>query len=282
MAPTTLEDVSRSILPLCFESGFEDVHYGTKGTGFLVRRNGALWLATAAHCVPGDRSGVRVPRDEDASEWMTLGDSAALEARDGVEDSASADLAVVRVLNSEAEVAPAINLDAILIASEMASGDLVWVAGYPAVANWIDFDRDPPEHRQQRHRVDAWYDAPDPSSAYMHVILLGFVEATDGLSGSPVFLRHAEKWRFAGVLTRAGGGEWSWGRFVHAELLLNLLTRRGCASGPHDRLAPVERGAQPAPLHRGSSTTSRSNTTTSSKGTGWAFSAKIVPRRRML
>jgi hypothetical protein len=107
----------------------------------------------------------------------------------------------------------------------MIPGDRVWLAGYPAVANWINFDGERPAHEQQRHRVTAWYHGPDPSSLHMHVILLGPADATDGMSGAPILLKRGERWRFAGVLTRAGQESWSWGRFVHAELLLHLLRK---------------------------------------------------------
>jgi hypothetical protein len=233
MTPKALDDLARAILPLCFLSEHAEVHYGTKGTGFLIRRQGVLWLATAAHAVEGDRGYVRVPRDEDANEWMTFGTSSALEAREGVEDSAAADLAVFRVLDSEADVAPVIDLDTLPIAKTMTPGDQVWFAGYPAGPNHIDYDGESPKQRQQRERVTAWYDGPD-SSLFMHIILIGFLMgATDGFSGSPVFLKHDGAWSFAGVLTRASGGEWGFGRFIDADTLLYLTDKsyRECPSG---------------------------------------------------
>ena len=92
MNPTTpLETVPEAVLPLGFASDYDEAPFGAKGTCFLVRRNGVLWIVTAKHAV-GDRIGyVRVPHSADSLKWLEFGATSTIDPPPGEEDSAALD-----------------------------------------------------------------------------------------------------------------------------------------------------------------------------------------------
>ncbi len=225
--PTPLESVLESILPLGFSSDVAEAPYGAKGTCFLVKRRGVVWVVTAKHAI-GEQTGyARIPRNADSVEWLELGYTSTIDAAPGTEDSAAADLTVIRVLSSGVDIAPAVDLDHLALTREATTGDRVFMAGFPAggLSNEIRYEAPVVNIQRQRFQVEAAYVRPD-TSKHMHIVqmgALGHVTSMDGMSGSPVLLKHGDYFGFAGVLTRAGTGAFCLARFVEADLLVSLL-----------------------------------------------------------
>ena len=143
---------------------------------------------------------------------------------------------MLRVLNHwHPAIAPPLDLDAWAFTEQASPGDRVLIVGFPAagLANTIDYEPGRVVVSRQRFLCEGAYVMPDPSAENLHIVQLGTlgnVSCIDGLSGSPVFLKHGDHFSFAGVLLRGGPGAFGTARFVQASFLLGLVD--GAVLGP--------------------------------------------------
>jgi hypothetical protein len=224
-----LESVVECILPLGFASDFEEAPFGAKGTCFLVRRRGAVWVVTAKHAIGEQTGRAMVPHNADSVKWLELGMTSTIDAEDGNEDSAAADLTAIRVPAPPADMASPLDLDALAVSVEATVGDRIFTAGFPASGLLNEVEYSTPIHlHRQRFQLEGVYVGPSGSKHMqtMRFGVLGVVTSLDGMSGSPVFLKHEGFFSFAGVLTRAGSGPFCLAQFIEANLLLRLLDHR--------------------------------------------------------
>jgi hypothetical protein len=189
-----LESVIEAVLPLGFASEHPEVPFGAKGTCFLVRCHGVLWVVAAKHSI-GEMTGYcRVPRNADSLEWLDLGWTSTIDAHPNDEDSAYADLTVIRVLTGAPDIARPIDLDDLALTDEASIGDVLVVPGFPVhgLTNEVQYGETTVRITRQRFVLEATYEGLD-SSQHLHIArvgLLGHVRNLDGMSGSPVFLKH--------------------------------------------------------------------------------------------
>jgi hypothetical protein len=224
---TPLESVIEAVLPLGFATDYPEIPFAAKGTCFLVRCHGVLWVVAAKHSI-GEMTGYcRIPRNADSLEWLDLGWTSTIDAHPNDEDSAYADLTVIRVLTEAPEIAKPIDLDDLALTKEATLGDVLVIPGFPihGLTNEVEYGEATVRIKRQRFLLEATYEGFD-SSQHLHLArvgLLGNVLNLDGMSGSPVFLKHCGLFSFAGVLLRAGGGTFSLARFVQIHVLRTLL-----------------------------------------------------------
>jgi hypothetical protein len=186
------EEVSR---PVIFEHEGTEYSYWGKGSSFLISTSRQCYWVTAAHVLknlggsvqslrvfPSDQSRVSLPFNQQCT------------IRTGPRDDEDhKDVFVLRIDLSEFDSSgdsPLVTQDidqGTLAAEDLRPDDVLWVIGYPAESNFIDYDSH--KIKTTRSVIRGVY-AGFSISEHCHKLTIASsikLESYDGLSGSPVF-----------------------------------------------------------------------------------------------
>lgn len=191
------EEASR---PVIFEYEDSKFPYWGKGSSLLLANSQSYFWITAGHVLanmggsvqalrifPSDHSRISLPFNEQYTITKGLTD-----------DEDYKDIFALRINIKEFEDfgdAPLIAQDAdrgILPAEQLTLGDELWVIGYPAESNFIDYDCG--QIRNTRSVIRAIYRGPSVSDHCHEVRIESSIHLNsyDGLSGSPVFYMRSQ------------------------------------------------------------------------------------------
>lgn len=186
--------------PVIFEHGDSDFPYWGKGSSFLLANSKNYYWITASHVLtnmggsvqalrifPSDHSRISLPFNEQYTITTGL-----------IDDEDYKDIFALRINIKEFEEfgdAPLIAQDAdrgILPAEQLTLGDELWIIGYPAESNFIDYDCG--QIRNTRNVIRAIYRGPSISDHCHEVRIESTIRlhSYDGLSGSPVFYMRSQ------------------------------------------------------------------------------------------
>ena len=225
-----LKTVLSCARPIYFRSDFPGHELFGKGTCFIVKASGAIWLATAAHCLAnGMLDDLAVPRFLPGPGRAPIGDffqpiALAGPVPEDEDDTAGFDVVMIRTNEIDHPDALDLEDEAFLAPLEHARrGDPVRITGFPgSLANGIDRR----EIAVQAFHTDGQYGSPT-SSKHLHqftIDLVGKVTDLDGMSGGPLFYVRAGRYFFAGVVVR-GSAESKNAHFVDGRWLPVLAER---------------------------------------------------------
>lgn len=194
--------------PILFEHDDPEFSYWGKGSSFLVANSNGFFWVTASHVLantggcaqslrifPSDHSKVSLPFNEKFTIRTGLTD-----------DKDYKDLFVLRVDLKEFDDSGdtplvAQNIDqGVLPAEDLVPGDELWVIGYPAESNYVDYEIGAIKNTRSvirgiyrgRSIFDHCHELKIDSSIML--------DSYDGLSGSPVFSRRPKNPGMAGVV----------------------------------------------------------------------------------
>ena len=181
--------------PVIFELADNDFPYWGKGTSILLANSRCYYWATAAHVLrnlggtadklrifPSDESRVSLPFNEQYSVKL-----------DEVNDEEFKDVLVLRIDVDEFDAAGDAPLAAqdleegLHYTEDLQKGDELWIIGYAAENNYIDYERE--SIKSTRSVIRAIY-AGRSASDHCHTLNVESsirLDSFDGLSGSPVF-----------------------------------------------------------------------------------------------
>jgi hypothetical protein len=233
------EETSR---PVIFEHGDSKFPYWGKGSSFLLANSKSYYWITASHVLtnmggsvqtlrifPSDHSRISLPFNEQYT--ITKGST---------DDEDYKDIFALRINIKEFEDfgdAPLIAQDAnrgVLPAEQLTLGDELWVIGYPAESNFIDYDCG--QIRNTRTVILAIYRGPSVSDHCHEVGIESSIRlhSYDGLSGSPVFYMRSQVHDeqtvlyplFVGMLLR-GTASSSLAHFVSMSVISRIISLAG-------------------------------------------------------
>jgi hypothetical protein len=190
-----MHDFEETARPVIFEHPDEAFSYWGKGSSMLLANAKHYFWVTASHVLkntggtaqalrifPSDDSRISLPFDEQYTIKPEL-----------TEDEDYRDVFVLRINLKEFDDsgdAPLVAQDAeqgLLPAEGLAVGTVLWIIGYPAERNEIDYEQG--RIKNSRAVIRALYVGPS-SADHCHIARVSSsicLESFDGLSGSPVF-----------------------------------------------------------------------------------------------
>jgi hypothetical protein len=234
------ESVSR---PVIFEHDDPNFSYWGKGSSFLISNASNFYWVTAAHvlknlggCVdsvrifPSDGSRISLPFNEK----YTIN-------KGSTDDEEYKDVFVARIDLARFDTsgdAPLVAQDieqGLLSATQLKPNDELWVIGYPAESNFIDYDFN--KIKNTRSVLRAIY-LGESTNAHCHELLMETsvrLDSYDGLSGSPVyFLKPQDQGgkivkypMLVGMLIR-GTASSRIAHFVNSDVLSNVINLAEC------------------------------------------------------
>ena len=232
---SSFEKASR---PILYEYDHPDFAYWGKGSSFLIANSRHFYWVTAAHVLanakahvdslrifPSDGSRISLPFNEQ----FTVN-------KDVADDEDYKDVLVLRVdLHNfdKSGDAPLVAQDlesGVLSADALKPSDELWVVGYPAESNYIDYESS--KISNTRSVLRGIYNGRS-SSMHCHELRMETsvsLESYDGLSGSPVYhmkrqIRGQEELMFpmlVGMVLR-GTASSRLARFVGSDVLMNII-----------------------------------------------------------
>ncbi len=190
-----MNDFEQTARPVIFEHPDDAFPYWIKGSSILLANSKHFFWITATHVLknmggtvqalrifPSDSSRISLPLNEQYTIKSELS-----------EDEDYRDVFALRIdIRSFADSgdAPLIAQDTeqgLLHAEDLPGGAILWIIGYPAERNEIDYEQG--RIKNSREVIRAEYMGPS-SAEHCHVARVNssiFLESFDGLSGSPVF-----------------------------------------------------------------------------------------------
>ena len=229
------EEIAR---PVIFEHADEAFPYWGKGSSMLLADSKHYYWVTAAHVLknmrgtvdalrifPSDESRISLPFDEQ----YTI-------KPDRSDDDDYRDIFVLRINSAAFDASGDSPLTAqdvqhgLLPAEDLAVGSVLWIIGYPAERNQIDYEM--ARIKNSRAVIRAIYLGPN-SADHCHAAKISTsirLESFDGLSGSPVFYlqpaKHGEEEvliaRLVGMLIR-GTASSELVHFISAKVIGRLI-----------------------------------------------------------
>jgi len=231
----TFEEASR---PVLYEHDEPKFAYWGKGSSFIIANTRNYYWVTAAHVLtnagahvnsvrifPSDHSKISLPFDQQYSVNKGLAD-----------DEDYKDVFMLRVDVSGFDKSG----DAPLVAQDLEVGwlsadwltrnDELWIVGYPAESNYVDYDVD--KISNTRSVLRAVYEGPSDSTHCHRLRMETSIRLVsyDGLSGSPVYCmkhRHHDRQELVfpllvGMLLR-GSASSGIAHFVNSKVLLDIV-----------------------------------------------------------
>lgn len=232
---TTFEQTSR---PVIFESSDPDYQYWAKGSSVLLANSRHYYWATAAHVmrnIGGSAESLRIFPSDDSKISLPFNEQYSVK-REESDDEEHKDVIMLRIDLSEFDAsgdAPlaAQDLDrGVLHAERLKPGDELWIIGYPAQSNFIDYEA--AAIRSTRSVLRALYTGVSISD-HCHSLSVDTsiqLNSYDGLSGSPIFYMKYEWLKgelvcfplFVGMLLR-GTASSRVAHFVSSSVLINIV-----------------------------------------------------------
>lgn len=228
--------------PVLFESNDIDFPYWGKGSSVLLADSSHYYWLTASHVVGnmgGSAEALRILPSDESTISLPFNEQYTIK-KEGLEDEEFKDLLALRIDLKEFQAfgdAPLIAQDAergLLAAESLAIGNELWIVGYPAESNWIDFEsRTIKSNRAVIRAIYRGYSFSEHCHTASFETSVSLADY-DGLSGSPVFfMRHTNVKGQEAVLPSVVGillrGTASSGlvHFVSARVVSNLIRLAG-------------------------------------------------------
>jgi hypothetical protein len=217
--------------PVIFESGHDDFAYWGKGSSFLISNSSNYYWVTASHVLNnmgGCANTLRIFPSDNQQYTVNRGET---------DDEDYKDVFMLRVdlsLFDASGDSPLVAQDierGTMSADLLRSGDELWIIGYPAESNFIDYEINKIENT--RSVLRAIYNGTSVS-VHCHELLVKTsvnLESYDGLSGSPVYymkevIQGGEIISFpllVGMLLR-GTASSRIAHFVNSDVLSNIIS----------------------------------------------------------
>lgn len=181
--------------PVIFESDVPDYRYWCKGSSFLVSNPNNYYWVTATHVLNNARASVdaiRIFPSDNSRISLPFNEKYVIHPDSGAGDAYN-DITILRIdlpgfdRSGDAPLAAQDMKRFVLGAEHLRSSDELWVIGYPAERNFIDYDNN--TINATRSIIRAEYEGSSFFN-YCHKLRIQSsvrLDDLDGLSGSPVF-----------------------------------------------------------------------------------------------
>jgi len=224
--------------PVIFEHEGADYQYWGTGSSFLLANSKHYFWITAGHVITnmgGSAEALRIFSNDDSRISLPFNERYTIR-KEGLDDEEYKDIYVLRINVSEFDEfgdAPLTAQDAeagLLPAESLTPNDELWIVGYPAESNFVDFEER--SIKSTRSVIRAVYQGYSVSE-HCHTARIETsisLSSFDGLSGSPVFFLKSAKVGeqyvqfplLVGMLLR-GTAESSLVHFVSARVIGHLI-----------------------------------------------------------
>jgi len=217
----SFEETSR---PVIFESEDSYYQYWRKGSSLLIASTRHYYWATAVHVLSnmgGSAESLRIFPSDDSRVSLPFNELYSITHSES-DDPEHRDVIMLRidlsdfVASGDAPLVAQYLENGVQPASSLKPDSVLWIIGYPAESNLIDYDR--AAIRSTRSVVRALYRG-EAVSDHCHTLSVETtlsLESFDGLSGSPVFYLREERIR---------------GELVCFPILVGMLLRGTASSG---------------------------------------------------